>query len=554
MPHVYPATSVAGLTPTPTAAIAGATPTVRMETSGTPIGAPIRRVAQVLRLGSPEPLTLDPGHGADAASLLIIGQLFEGLVGQDANGEIVPLVAERWDVSADGLTYTFHLRQGPRWSDGKPVTARDFEWAWKRNLDPITASTQAEPLLAIRNAERIYLERNLDPQELGVTAANDRTLVVELERPAAHFLANAALPALLPLRQDTVERNGEAWVEAVNILTNGPFQVREWTHGVQIVLERDPDYWGSSPTIERAIVQLFPANGVAEALIAYESGELDVLTPAFRFTDAQSERLRKDPSLGYQDFDRAGSGWIAVNHRRAPLSDPRVRKALGMAIERTRMIDQMMTATIEQARGLQPRGVAGGDPTLWPGEDVAAARALLTAAGFPGGEGLPEIVYTYPAGSEDDRCAEYLQRRWNETLGVKLRLNRMEPRAFGEWRSGTEWEQSGDLFRGGWSSASRDPFEWFNLLWRSASDSSYPRGGWNDATYDAAVEQGAIESDPDLRRRHYERAERILAEQYPAIPLWHDRGQVLIKPYVIGATPAQFAVGLSLATMRIEPN
>src|SRR5439155_507251 len=222
--------------------------------------------APILRLPLTEPMTIDPGLAEDSNSVEIVSQLFEGLVSYDQNGNAIGLGAEQWSTSGDGLTYTFTLRKGPSWSDGRPVTAQDYAWAWKRNVSPRTASPFASLLFPIKNAQAIN-EAKLEPEQLGVQAKNDRTLVVTLEKPAAYFLRLAATWPLMPLRRDVLEKLGEHWTEPGNVVSNGPFRLAEWQHDAQLVLERNDRYWGRRPALRQAVFRIYPA-GASEQVFA----------------------------------------------------------------------------------------------------------------------------------------------------------------------------------------------------------------------------------------------------------------------------------------------
>ena len=564
--NVSASTSVPAAQPTATLASAVA-PTAGASAEGAPTVAPlgtpglpttdehpeVAGALQEIRIAITEPPNLDPGITGDSQSIEIIQHVFEGLVAQDRDGQIVPRVAERWDVSADGLTYTFHLRDGPTWSDGKPLRAADFEWAWKRNIDPASASSYATSLFPIKNAEKIS-RGELDRDQLGVNARDDHTLVVTVEQPAAYLLVLASTWTLMPLRQDVIETHGNAWVEAEHIVSNGPYRLVEWAHDQQIVLERNEQYWGRKPQIQRAIYRIFPDDGDQTALAAYESGELDTLGTTMTIPTADSERVKNDPALGYMEFESSGSGFIVVNHRREYLSDPRVRQALGMTIDRDALLSIALNGVATPAYTLQPPGIVGRNPDVWPREDVAAAQKLLAEAGYPNGEGMPELSYVYGTSNISKLIAEYLQQRWKETLGIDLALTNLEWAAFLDWRITSGWTETGDLFNGNWFSDYEDPYNYYNLLWDSRSDSDQYNTGWKNDRYDQLVRQAAGETDSARREALYAQAEQILAADYPLIPLNHNAGRTLARPYVKGLQPSRAGGFLPLETMSIEPH
>jgi oligopeptide transport system substrate-binding protein len=495
---------------------------------------------QTLRTPLTEPPTLDPGLAEDNVSIDVISQLFEALVAFDDKGAISGLGAEKWDISADGLTYTFTLRQGPKWSDGKAVTAQDYAWAWRRNVSPKTASPYANTLFPVKNAEAIN-EGKLEPEQLGVEAKDDRTLVVTLEQPAAYFLRLASTWTLMPLRQDVIEKHGDKWTEAQNIVTNGLYLLKEWQHDTQIVLERNEDYWGAKPTLQKAIYRLYPEGGSDQVLAAYETGEIDTTGAgtSFELPPNQVDRILADSKLKEQVkiFDQSATNFITVNNRREHLKDPRVRIALGQALDRQRIIGEVLKRVGKPAYGLQPEGIVGRKPEIWPKDDPAAAKKLLAEAGYPDGRGFPEISFTYNTSAQWKPFAEHLQQRWKETLGINVKLDSMEWAVFLKWRKGDEWVQKGDLYRGGWFSDYEDPNNWYNVLWESRSDPLAFNSGWKNDRYDALAHQAAGELERSRRESTYGQAEELLAKEYPVIPVFHYSVRSLVKPYVQNFQP-----------------
>jgi oligopeptide transport system substrate-binding protein len=509
---------------------------------------------QEVRLPSIEPPTLDPGLAEDVASIDIISQLFDGLVAFDEAGAATPVGAETWNVSPDGLTYTFILRQGPTWSDGVPLRAQDYEWAWKRNISPATASPYANSLFPLKNAEAIH-EGTLDPEQLGVQALDDKTLVATLEQPASYFLRLASTWTLMPLRRDVIEAYGDAWTEPAHIVTNGPFLLKEWRHDTRIVLERNEAYWGTKPTIQRATFRAFPEDGSEQMLAAYEAGEIDTTGTGVpsELPTSQIDRILGDPTLRSEarSIPQSGTALIVVNNRRPYLKDPRVRQALGMSLDRRQILDQVLRRAGTPAFTPVPEGIAGRRPDLWPTEDVAAARSLLAAAGYPDGRGFPEITLTYNTNAEWRIFAEYAQQHWKDTLGITVRLEAMEFATFLKWRRTADWTERGDLYRGAWFSDYEDPNNWYNVLWHSAADPNAFNGGWRNEHYDTLVGQATGELNSARRVELYGQAEAIMAQDYPHIPLFHYEVRTLVKPYVQGYNPARVLGLTPLRSMSI---
>lgn len=542
-------------TPTPAPAPAKPTETSKAPEPAKPAAAPTAAPReQVFRVAATNPPALDPGLITDAVSIDVAAQLFDGLVSFDDKGNVTGVHAERWEISPGGLTYTFTLRQGPAWTDGRPVVARDYEWAWKRNIDPKTASDYATTLYPVKNAIKIHQE-GLDPDELGVTAKDDRTLIVTLDEPAAYFLRLAATWTMYPLRQDVIEKHGDKWTDAGNIVSNGPFVLKEWKQDVQLVLERNERYWGPKPTLARAIYRIFPEGAAEQALAAYEAGEIDSIgTQSFQIPAAQVQRIRNDPKLSAEvkEYAESGTMFITVNTRQPGLSDPRVRMALGASLDRPGILSQVLRRAGTPAYSLQPEGIAGRKPELWLRDDTNRAKELLAQAGFPEGRGLPDITFTYNTSEQWRLLAEYLQQRWKDTLGITMKLDHMEFATFLKWRRQDEWKVSGHTYRGGWFSDYEDPNNWYNVLWDSQEDPGMFNTGWRDPEYDRIVRQARAELDRAKREQLYGQAEEILARSYPTIPVFHYGGRTLVKPYVEAFEPARVLGVLPLRTLKIS--
>jgi oligopeptide transport system substrate-binding protein len=418
----------------------------------------------------------------------------------------------------------------------------DYEWAWKRVVDPATAADYAAMLYPIRNAAKIHRER-MDPSQLGVSAWDDRTLVVNLEQPTAHLPRLLASWPMVPLRRDIVERFGDRWTRAENIVTNGPFVLRQWQHDAQVLLERNDRYWAGPAPLERVEFRIFPENAADQVVAAYEAGELDTLGSAtsFEVPPSQVGRIAADPRLGrdLKTLEQAATMFIVVNHRRPYLKDPRVRIALGQALDRSRLLADVMQRVGTPAFSLHPDGVAGRQPDIWPTEDLDRARKNLAAAGFPDGKGFPELTFTYNEDPQWKLLGEYLRQRYGEALGITVKTESMEWGSFLRWRGGEGWARQGDLQRGGWFADFEDPAGWHNVIWDSREDPGLFNTGWRHEEYDRVVREGYGEQDGAKREELYARAEEILAEEYPSIPVFHYAARTLVRPDIDGFRPAR---------------
>ncbi|MFN8522020.1 MAG: peptide ABC transporter substrate-binding protein [Chloroflexota bacterium] len=479
-----------------------------------------------------------------------MAQLFDCLITFDESGSALGLGAESWETSDDGLIYTFKLRPNATWSDGKPVVAEDYAWSWRRAIDPATASDYAYALYPIKNAGRIHRD-GLSATELGVEVRGDHLLQVTLEAPAAYFPRLASLPVMSPLRRDSIEAAREEWVRPGKLVSNGPFALKDWVRGRHVRLDRRAEYAGPRPRIDAIRFSIFPVGGGEPVAAAYEAGDLDMTGSAagFDIPGPYLSRVARDPEVlkTLRAFPQSATIFIVVNSRQPHLVDPRVRIALGMALSRREILEEVLRRVGLPASSLQPPGIAGRRPDLWPPEDIETARRLLQEAGYPEGRDFPEMTFAYDATPQWKRLADYLERRWKSILGITVKGKPIQAGAFLGWRQTDEWRAAGHLYRGGWVSEYEDPHNWYDTLWDSREDTVTFSSGWRNETFDAIVRRARGERDVNRRETIYGLAEEVLASEYPHIPLFHYGMQALVKPTVqnyrpsrvLGITPAR---------------
>lgn len=541
----------AGETPVeaPTATPPAPTP-IPQPTPNVAATATVRTQLQTLRMPIAEPPTLDPALATDHASVQVAIQLFEGLTEIDQDGRPAPLGAEGWETADDGRTYTFKLRAGRTWSNGSPLTAHDYVWAWRRAIDPRTAADYASLFYAIKNGARIHNE-GLDPALLGVTARDARTLVVNLEEPLAHFPWLTSLVTFAPLKKEALEAFGDRWTRPEHIVTNGPFTLAEWAHDKQIVLERNPSYPGADRLMPRVVLRIFPDDAVAQVLSTYDGGALDTLGTgaSFELPAAEAERILGSPAgrPTLRTTPQSGTLFLAVNTRKPHLQDPRVRRALGQALEREKILRDVLRRVGQPAVALVPSGIVGRDEQRWPVEDLGAARAAMHDAGYTDGKGFPPLTFTFNASPQWTQLGEYLRLRYRDALGIELTLKPMEWAAFARWRRSDQWATDGDLLRAGWLSDYEDSFNWYNQVWDSRDDAMAYNTAWKHDVYDALVREAAMTVDRTERTSLYERADEVLAVEYPAIPVFHYASRTVVRPYVRGFAPERV---LSLVRLK----
>jgi oligopeptide transport system substrate-binding protein len=466
------------------------------------------------------PMNLDPtAMTGQLVCSHMTDQLFSGLVELTPAMDVVPDVARAWEVSEGGRRYVFHLRDDARWSDGRPVTAGDFEYAWKRVLAS-DGATESGLLNTIRNARAFHSGEVPDPGGVGVQAVDPVTLAVELEEPTGYFLHLLAMNAAYPVPQHTVEVHGESWAEVGNIVTNGPFQVEPPREEGSMTLVRNPHYHGRfTGNLERAEV-LANFEDDAAALDTYAAGGLDILHLTRR-PQSQRDRARQRHAGDLVLAPPLVTVYVAFDASRSPFDDRRVRRALVMAINRELLFDEI-AAGIESLLALDgfvPPGMPGHSPQIGLTYDPKQARQLLAEAGYPGGRGFPGIdAFT---ASQMKPGAGHLQRQWRENLGIRI-----------EWHIAENWarlidrweEQAPQMHMVGWSAGYPDPHSYLGE-WLDSS-------GWRNEVYEGLLEKAGRVMDQAKRMRLYQEADRVLMEEAPVMPWIHVPRQVLIKPWV----------------------
>lgn len=469
-----------------------------------------------------EPPTLDWTLARDYTSITVIINMMEGLTrfGKDMLPE--PGLAESWDISADKRRITFHLRPDVRWSDGVPLRAGDFEYSWKRLLDPATGADYAYFLYDVAGAQAYNTGKSKDPGTVGVRAIDDRTLEVRLRAPASYFLSLLTFVATYPLRQDVVAAHGSSWTEPGNIITLGPFLLDTWRHHERITLTRNPAYWAPPAPLQR--IEMVMSGNPSSALALYESGELDFLDGR-DIPTLEVPRLRDKP-----DFrkDRQFRGnYIGFNSKKPPFDKVLVRRAFSAAIDRESLVGLIQGAGVPATSWI-PMGMLGFNGDIGIGFDPDQARGWLAEAGFPSGKGFPEVSFLYPNLGSNKIIAVALQSMWKRHLGVVVKLNGQEWKVY----LSTLKVDPPDIWRAGWGADFPDPHNFMNLF-ECNSGNNHTR--WCSPEFDALIVEAALVVDPALRVPLYDRAQRLLIEQAAVIaPFYISIQYSMVKPYVEG--------------------
>ena len=482
----------------------------------------------------PNPETLDPALNAavDGGNTLIT--IEEPLLIIDENNEVQPGQAESYEVSDDGLTWTFHMRDGLKWSDGSDLTAADFEYSFKRLASPDTAAPYAETVVgmidgyqgAIGNPDEDG-NTTTDPDwdALNVHASEDgKTLTVQLSYPCSYFDKLASFVATSPVQQATVEANGDAWcTEPDTYVCNGPYMITEWTPSERIVLSKNPYYvggWDSSKIVSDTITLLLLEDSSA-SYAAYNSGEAQLVKDVP--TDEIPSLTRAEDGGDFYLDEIMGTYYISLNDQEEPFTDVRVRKALSLAIDRDYVANTIMQGIYTPATALVGPGIVdengyfmdnanGGEPYI--SDDYAAnleeAKSLLAEAGYPDGEGFPTITYSANDAGYHIPVAEYLQQAWGE-LGITMNIDKVE------WSSFIPMRRAGDydVSRNGWSMDYNDPS---NMLELFTTNNGNNDGKYANPDFDKVIEESRVAD----KATHFEKlheAEDMLMADAACIPV-----------------------------------
>ena len=476
---------------------------------------------------------LDPHLATGTTEYSVLSALLEGLVGEDpVDLHPVPGVAERWEVSPDGLIYTFHLRASARWSDGEPVTAADFIASFHRMLTPAFGADYATMLYPVLNAEAFHRSRLADFNQVGFAALDQHTLRITLGYPTPYFLSLLSHPAWMPVPIATLaqygptDRRGNPWARPGRFVGNGPFALKAWRANQVIIVEKSPTYWNAA-RVRLQAVHFHPIDSLDAEERAFRAGQLhltEAMPPAKidAYRQSQPELLRIDPYLG--------TYFYRLNINRPCLNEPRVRRALAMAVDRRAIVEHILRGGQLPAPAFTPPGMAGYLPPAGIPTDFAGARRLLAEAGYPGGRGLPPFELLFNSSESHQLIAEAIQEMWRRELGVEVRLVNQELKSTQDARRTGNYQ----ILRSVWIGDYADPTSFLGV-WTSTSGNNFT--GWFSADYDRLMDAAARTADPAARNACFQRAESLLLESAPIIPIYYYTHVFLLRPSVHGWHP-----------------
>lgn len=491
---------------------------------------------QTLLVGNAaEPADLDPQVIYAWTDQNIDNALFEGLTWIDERTtRPIPAAARSWDESPDGLVYTFHLRPNGRWSNGDPVTAGDFVYAFHRILTPTFGAFYSYMLWPIRNARAYNLGRITDFSRVGVKALDPLTLRVTLERPTPYLPALAAHATWMPLRRATIEKfgrfdqRGTRWTRPGNLVGNGAFVLKTWIPNGRIVVERNPWYWNAARVRLRRIVY-YPIESSDTEEFAFLSGQLQVthglpINRIAAYRRDHPELLRIDPILA--------SFYLFVNVHRPPLDRVLLRRALSLAIDRRAIAQDVLLGSRRPAFAMTPPDCGGYSPRAAVPDDPAAARRLLAEAGFPGGRGLLVFNVLSYQSTESLLILQAVQAEWARELGVQVTITPQEQKTLFQ----NQRDHNYAIAFSGWIADYPDPSTFLDTM-VTGNGNNY--AGWSDPDYDRWIAAAESTAAPAPRFEDFQRAEAILIREAPILPLFYDTAVYLKQPYVRGWTASQ---------------
>ncbi|ENM5739315.1 oligopeptide ABC transporter substrate-binding protein OppA [Vibrio mimicus] len=510
------------------AGLAVATTSFSSLAANVPAGTKLAPVQELVRGNGTEVASLDPHKTEGVPESNVIRDLLEGLVNQDANGNVVPGAAESWETT-DNKTFTFHIRKDAKWSNGDPVTAHDFVYSFQRAVDPATASPYSWYMeyTKMKNAKEIIAGEK-DKSTLGIKAVDDKTLVVELESAVPYFVMMMGHTTVKPVHKATVEKFGEQWTKPDNYVGNGAYALDKWVVNERLELKRNPQYWDDKNTVLNKVTYLPIENQVAE-MNRFLSGEIQITNelPLEHF-----KRLKKEHPEAVQVQGQLCTYYYGFNTAKAPFDDVRVRQALSYAIDRDVISDAILGQGQKPAYFLTPEITAGFSPEMptygkmTQKERIAEAKKLLEAAGYSKSNPL-KFTLLYNTSENHKKIATAIQSMWKTALGVDIALENQE------WKTFLDTRRQGnfDATRAGWCGDYNEASSFLTLMLssNSSNDSKY-----HNAEYDATLEKAMTSTSEEERQKLYADAERLLARDMPIAPIYQYVRSRLVSPTVGG--------------------
>ncbi|MGL4402504.1 MAG: peptide ABC transporter substrate-binding protein [Fusobacteriaceae bacterium] len=476
-----------------------------------------------------EPESLDPTTNIYARGSLVMQNLFRGLFKVNSKNETVPALAENLEISEDGKVYVIKLKNNIKWSDNSPLTAEDFAYSWKRVLNPEVDSRVAYEMYAIKNGEK-YNKGEISVEEVGIEVIDSATLKITLENPIPYFKELLATPTYFPVKKDVVEGK-EPWTKnAKTYVSNGPFMVKEFRPKEKYIFVKNPNYLFADDVKLEELEIVFIDSPETE-MGAYMNGEIDV-----------AENLSNDAKKRYENSsemnksERIGMMYYDFNTAKEPFNNPLVRRAFSLAIDRKMIIEKILQSTNPAAYGIVPLGIKHGvqqdknyrevvgDQFV---ENMEEARRLLAQAGYPEGKNLPKIKFITTTSQTNKDIAQAMQNMWKKELGVDVEIVTFESKVYwGEMHAGNF-----DIGSDGWGGSYPDPMTMMDIF---ETQNNVKNNRWSNLEYDHLLKENRMTNDQTLRMGNFEKAEKIIMDEMPVMPLYFYQAQYLVNPRIKG--------------------
>lgn len=477
--------------------------------------------SQALTLYDTGPTTLDPSISRESSSHAFIAHLFGGLATLDKDLRVVPDIAERWEVGQGGTVYTFYLRKGARFHNGREVTANDFKYSWERTANPKTKSPTVETYLGdIVGVKDVLKGKATEIQ--GVKVVDDYTLQVTIDAPKAYFISKLTYPTAFVVDRDNVEAGPEWWRRPNG---TGPFKLLEWKKDDLLILARNDAYHLEKPLIANVVFRLYGGR----PMTMYETGEIDVAS-VYVFDIEKAKDPANPLSKELQEYTVLSLDYIAFSTDLPPFDDPKVRQAFSLAVDKDKVIDRVLKNMNPRADGILPPGIPGYNPELEGLKfDVQKARELIAASKYGSVAKLPPITITIAgSGGEIADQLTAIIGEWKQNLGVQVTVRQLDPETY----SYIIKEERDELAFSGWIADYPDPENFLDVLFHS--DSQANDSGYSNPEIDALLEQARVEQDSGKRLKMYQEIEQKLVDDAAVIPMWFGSHHQLVKPYVKG--------------------
>ena len=499
----------------------------------TPVEEGIRK--QILHFGNnAEPQNLDPQTATGGAEFYILAALFEGLVSEDPqDGHPVPGVAEKWDISGDGKVYTFHLRRKAKWSNGDPLTAHDFLKSYQRIFSSNLRSEICGLLFPVKNAEAYYKGDISDFNEVGFKALDDFTFQVTLTYPTPYFLTLITLVPWFPVHLPTIEKYGKIddrenrWTRPGRFIGNGPFILSEWKINQVIVVKKNPNYWDRDQ-VRLQEIRFYPIESPDTEERAFRSGQLHITNKIpFSKIDVYRQKtpelLRIDPFLGTYLY--------IINVTKPILENKKVRQALSIAVDRKSIVEKITRGGEQPAYSFTPPDTGGYTARAQIPMDIEIAKKLLAEAGYPNGKGFPPLEILFNTSENHKTIAEAIQQMWKKNLNIEVQLVNQEFKVFLETRRQKNYQICREV---GWTGDYMDPSTFLDVF-MTTGHNNYT--GWSNPEYDRLIDQTIRIGNPQERLELFQKAEAILLDESPIIPIYFYTRPYLMHPSVKGWYP-----------------